>query len=150
MKAVIQTRDNISNSANFNRDFALKLAESLNLRWQELCQRYLPVSSEKSIWRYSRLRTSGDAEQGWKLHISATIITAPAVLEIVAAFLGDHGAYFKAPISLQELKKINSGVYYDYAQIGKFITVYPQDDRQAVYFAEHLHRLTYQIPAPSV
>lgn len=150
MKAVIQKSNNITSSAKFKAESSLNLAESLNLRWQELCRRYLPVIPKNSIWRYSRLRRPADAEQGWKLHISATILTATAVFEAVAPFLKEQQAYYKAPISLKELRKINSGVYYDYTQIGKFITVYPQNDEQAVYFAQQLHRMTDRIPAPSV
>lgn len=150
MKAVVQKRNNIINSAKFNEDSALSLAVSLNLRWQELCSRYLPAIPKNSIWRYSRLREPADAQQGWKLHISATILTASVVFEAVAPFLKNQQAYYKAPVSLKELKKINSGVHYDYTQIGKFITVYPQNDEQAVYFAEQLHRMTARIPAPSV
>jgi hypothetical protein len=150
VKAVIQISNNITDSAKFNDDSTLNLAESLNLRWQELCRLYLPVIPKNSIWRYSRLREPADAQQGWKLHISATILTASAVFEAVAPFLKNHHAYYKAPVSLKELKKINSGVHYDYTQIGKFITVYPQNDEQAVYFAGQLHRMTDRIPAPSV
>lgn len=138
------------NSAGFNHDSVLNPAESLSRRWQELCRQYLPVIPKDTIWRYNRLSQSQDPDQGWKLHISATILTAVKVLEIVAPFLEEQKAYYKAPISLQELKKINSGIYYDYSQIGKFITIYPQDGAQAVYFAEKLHWLTFQIPAPTV
>lgn len=150
MKAVIQKKERVLDSTDFTDESGLTLAESLTRRWDKLCERYLPVAVNNSIWRYSRRRAPQDAEQGWKLHISATILTASTVLESVADFLENEHAYYKAPRSLAELKRINSGFYYDYSQIGKFITVYPQTDAQAVYFAERLHELTLQVAAPSV
>jgi serine/threonine protein kinase len=142
--------DGVLNSAGFEHNLPTNPTESLSLSWKELCRRYLPVVTGDPIWRYSRLREPQDPEQGWKLHVSATILTAVRILEIVAPFLENQKALYKAPVSLKELKKINSGVYYDYTQIGKFITIYPRNDEQAVYFAERLHQLTYQIPAPSI
>jgi hypothetical protein len=150
VKAVIKQNNSPLSSVKFNEGAALNLAESLNLRWQDLCSRHLPVTIKNSIWRYSRRRSPHDAEQGWKLHISATILTASTVLETIASFLESEEAYYKAPVSLNELKRINSGFHYDYSQIGKFITIYPQTDAQAVYFADRLHKLTFQIPSPSV
>jgi tRNA A-37 threonylcarbamoyl transferase component Bud32 len=57
---------------------------------------------------------------------------------------------FKAPASLGELGRINCGLFYGYSQVGKFITVYPQFDDEAVFLAEQLHRLTQRISAPSI
>ena len=150
MNAVIQKNSGFSVPANSNNDSILELAESLSLHWQRLCNRYLPVISSNPMWRYSRQLTPSDAEQGWKIHVSATILTAPAVLEAIAPFLESEQACYKAPSSLSELKRINSGFHYDYSQIGKFITIYPQTDTQAIYFAERLHELTTQFSAPSV
>ncbi|MGB9177992.1 MAG: hypothetical protein WCB68_02000, partial [Pyrinomonadaceae bacterium] len=59
------------------------LSTSLSERWQELCARYLPITLENSIWRQSRAREPQDPAQGWKLHISATILMANRVLERV-------------------------------------------------------------------
>ncbi|MCY7375241.1 MAG: protein kinase [Pyrinomonadaceae bacterium] len=111
---------------------------------------HLPVFEKDSIWRYSRLRTANDPEQGWKLHVSATILTAATVLEAVAPFLKSRAAFYKVPVSLHELKKLNAGIFYDYTQIGKFITIYPQTDEESVYFAEHLHQLTFKIASPAI
>jgi Protein kinase domain len=119
-------------------------------QWGELCEQYLPVTAPTSIWRYSRRGTSADLKQGWKLHISATVLTANTVLSRVAPFLQARSVLFKAPVSLVELGKINCGLFYGYSQVGKFITVYPQSDEQAVSLAEQLHRLTQRISAPLI
>lgn len=119
-------------------------------RWDALCRRHLPVRPAGSIWRYSRGPLPGDPAQGWKLHIPATVLTAGRVLRAVASLLGPRRVLYKAPASLQELDKLNSGLFYGYSQIGKFITVYPQTETEAVLLAEQLHVLTRGMRAPSV
>lgn len=150
MKALSENKTDFFDLAKFNETISLNLAKSLNKRWQKLCERFLPVCSNQTIWRYSRRHEPSDPDQGWKLHVSATVLNAAEILESIAPFLKSEGALFKAPISLAELKKINSGIYYKYSQIGKFITIYPQTDEQAVFFAERLHQLTAQFAAPAI
>lgn len=125
-------------------------AQSLCKSYQELCKRFLPVSFKDSKWRYSRQQEPCAPEQGWKLHVSATVLTANGVLEKVAPFLIDRGILFKAPFSLEELGLINSGIYYGYCQVGKFITVYPRGDEEAVSVARCLHKLTLGMTAPQI
>lgn len=129
---------------------AQRLAERSKKQWGELCEQYLPVTTSNSIWRYSRRGTPNDLPQGWKLHISATVLTANKVLSRVAPFLQARSVLFKAPASLSELGKINCGVFYGYSQIGKFMTVYPQSDQEAISLARQLHELTQKISGPSV
>lgn len=75
---------------------------------------------------------------------------ANRVLERVGPFLQKHAVMFKGPVSLHELTKINSGLYYGYTQVGKFLTVYPETTGQALFLAERLHELTLGIAAPAV
>jgi hypothetical protein len=92
----------------------------------------------------------GDPDQGWKLHIAATILTAGETLERVAPELQKRGILYKAPVSLEELGNLNSGLVYGYSQVGKFITIYPREGEDIASLAETLHRLTEGIPAPAV
>jgi serine/threonine protein kinase len=128
----------------------LTSARSLEKEWQKLIARHLPIAPESSIWRLSRLPSSDDPEQGWKIHISATVLAANAIFEKVAPLLNSLGLLFKAPKSLDELKKINCGLYYGFSQVGKFITVYPASPEQAVWLARKLHQLTHRLPGPAV
>lgn len=123
---------------------------TLHREWEELCARHLPLGSEDSFWRFSRARAPEDPAQGWKLHVSATVLTACDVLRRVAAYLTARGVLFKAPRSLAELSQLNCGLYYGYSQIGKFITVYPKSTEQSLVIARALHRLTRGLSAPSV
>lgn len=125
-------------------------AKFLEARWQELCAVYLPRASEDSIWRYDLGRGGQGPSSGWKLHVSATILNAPKVLRKVAPLLVAHGVSFKAPRSLFEVGQLNSGLSYNYSQVGKIITVYPGSDDEAVFLAQRLHRLTHHLPAPVV
>ena len=95
-----------------------------------MCGRFLPFEAAGTPWRYSRHLKRGDPRQGWKVHLSATILNACEVLEASGQFLRDLGVAFKGPATLDELRKLNSGVWYGYSQVGKFLTVYPNDTAQ--------------------
>lgn len=125
-------------------------ARLLEARWQKLCALYLPHAPQESIWRYPHPKRQRRPRAGWKLHISATILNAPVVLKRIAPLLTARSVWFKAPRSLIEVGKLNSGLNYNYSQIGKIFTVYPRSDDEAVWLAQRLHKLTRQLPAPSV
>jgi hypothetical protein len=124
--------------------------EKLCRHWEALCAEFLPLKAQDSIWRFSRALTSADPEQGWKLHLSAIVLTAGRVLQKTGPLLRQHDVLFKAPTSLQELRKLNSGLHYDYSQVGKCFTIYPQNAQQATFLAEQLDKLTQRLVAPAV
>src|SRR5436190_718135 len=135
------------------REFAptrLSAPANFGRRWLRLSSRYLPLKANDSFWRYSRAARLGEPEQGWKLHISATLLSACEMLERVGPLLNNLDVQFKAPASLHEVNQINSGVHYGYGQIGKLITVYPRNDNEAVTLARELCRLTSRLPGPAV
>ena len=125
-------------------------AESLAAKWEALCQRYLPIGDEHSLWRYSRPASVSEPKQGWKLHLSATVLNATDVLERLGPFLHAKDVLFKAPRRLQDLNRLNSGLFYGYTQVGKAFTIYPPSDRDCVALANELHELTRGFAAPSV
>lgn len=128
----------------------LKRARAHNARWESLRDRYLPIAANDSIWRFNRLPSADDPEQGWKLHVSATILSANQTFARIAPYLEQTNVMFKAPHSLEELYKLNSGMHYGYSQIGKFITVYPRNADEAVTMASELDRLTESLSGPVV
>jgi hypothetical protein len=125
-------------------------AQELTRRWQELCSQYLPFAPEGSMWRYNQPPRPDMRPQGWKLHVSATLLNAHKMLERIAPHLVTSGVQFKAPASLQEVGYLNSGVHYDYTQVGKIVTVYPHTDQHAVALARRLHGLTRSLTAPVI
>jgi hypothetical protein len=126
------------------------ICDELISRWKKLCESYLPLSYLGSIWRFSRESLPSDPEQGWKIHISATVLDAPSVLEAVGPLLQKSQVLYKAPKTLSELKTLNSGIHYGYCQIGKFITVYPRSKKEGRHLAVQLHRLTRKFSGPSI
>ncbi|MEV4379723.1 class IV lanthionine synthetase LanL [Streptosporangium sp. NPDC049644] len=100
-------------------------------------------------WTYITPAKSAGRAQGWKLHVSATQLSAPVVLARVAEVLVRHRCPFKFASSFDDLAALLSrGV--DRGSMGKFITVYPPDDETAVAIAEELHAVTYGLPGPPV
>ncbi len=125
-------------------------ARKAEREWQQLCDAYLPIRVKGSIWRGSRDRNRDDLSQGWKLHVSATILSACPVFRLIAPYLKRRNIWFKAPKSLAELHKLNSGIFYGFSQIGKFVTIYPQSAEGAAAIASDLHALTAKFAAPTV
>jgi hypothetical protein len=130
---------------------ARSLPDRLKREWVSLSSDFLPVpGKEDSIWKFSREATPADPAQGWKLHISATVLTAGQVLAVVGPLLKSRGVLFKGPASLDHLSKLNSGLYYGYTQVGKCLTIYPRNDTEAIAIARKTLELTRDIPAPAV
>src|SRR5260370_32337053 len=127
-----------------------RIRNPLEEEWQVLCERYLPFNPGRGVWRFNRFASPDDPPQGWKLHISATITSANKLFKKVAPLLSRSDVLFKAPRTLEELGKINSGLHYGFSQIGKFITVFPANTEDAVALANKLHRLTRNLPSPAV
>lgn len=126
------------------------IAKQKENEWVALRKIYLPVALPNSIWCYGQTAASQDLRQGWKIHLSATILTASLILRKIAPWLKSIQVKFKAPRSLAELMKINAGIFYGYSQIGKFITIYPRTDAEAVNIAEKLHQYTRRRRAPII
>jgi hypothetical protein len=57
---------------------------------------------------------------------------------------------FKVPYSLDELMRINSGIFHGYSQIGKFVTVYPKNASEFRSLARRLHQATADFEAPQI
>ncbi|MGA7670732.1 MAG: class IV lanthionine synthetase LanL [Nitrolancea sp.] len=87
--------------------------------------------------------------QGWKLHVSATLSSAVEVLARSLPVLITADVTFKVAKSLEALELLNQGDA-GRSQIGKFITVYPRDDEQAVDLAVKLDRATDGLTGPTV
>lgn len=130
---------------------ALLRAAELKSEWSDLCSEFLPLTPERSPWRYSRPLARGAPPHGWKIHLSATILTGCATLRLVGPFLKQQEIAFKGPTTLDQLRKINSGIWYGYQQVGKFITVYPNSDDEFRSLCARLHELTSHLsPGPAI
>jgi hypothetical protein len=115
------------------------------------------VASSGAPWRFSvegpwacaTPAESRSPEQGWKLHISATEASAADVLAATVPVLVAEGVPFKLAATHTIVRLLNS-THADRASGGKFITVYPADDAQAVRLAEACHRATEGLAGPVI
>jgi hypothetical protein len=119
-------------------------------KWTKLRSQFLHFTREDSIWAFSFNDESLLPDQGWKLHISATIRNACSIFKIVAPILSEGQWHYKAPSSLNELKKLNSGLFYGYSQIGKFITVYLRSNDDFLDLVNKLKPITTKFKGPSI
>ena len=88
-------------------------------------------------------------QQGWKLHISAGIANAQEILHRVLPVLLADKAHFKIVASLSRLQALNQGAG-GISQIGKFVTVYPQDEQDAIRLAVLLDKITDDFHSPNI
>ncbi|MFD6158155.1 class IV lanthionine synthetase LanL [Nocardia sp. NPDC060256] len=87
--------------------------------------------------------------QGWKLHVSATVGTATAVLDRTLDIVLRAGCICKFAVSLDRVRQLNSADY-PRGSAGKFITVYPADDDQLRLLAAQLHEATAGLAGPTI
>ncbi|HYO54474.1 class IV lanthionine synthetase LanL [Archangium sp.] len=106
-----------------------------------------PVSPEP--WLQVRCRRASPPRQGWKLHLSASTLSAEELLRRVLPELLAEDASFKVAASLRDLARLNQGEGGE-SQVGKFITVYPNDETQAVRMAVRLDEVTRGLCGPAI
>ncbi|WGN90296.1 lanthionine synthetase LanC family protein [Ligilactobacillus faecis] len=80
-------------------------------------------------------------KQGWKIHITADIDDAQKMLEEISEFLIKKEISFKFVTSKQELWRKNSK-QGDKSAVGKFITVYPQNEESFCILLNELKSIT--------
>jgi hypothetical protein len=105
--------------------------------------------SVQGPWAHATPAGVETPEQGWKLHISATGVSAPDVLAATVPVLVAEGVPFKFAAGQRVVRMLNS-THADRASGGKFLTVYPADDAQAVRLAEACHRATAGLAGPVI
>nr|WP_084223139.1 class IV lanthionine synthetase LanL [Kitasatospora cheerisanensis] len=87
--------------------------------------------------------------QGWKIHVSATPLSAPDVLRRSAAVLAAHSCAFKHAADAREVERLTA-TRCDRAAAGKFLTAYPDDDPHFRAVAADLARALDGLPGPAV
>jgi tRNA A-37 threonylcarbamoyl transferase component Bud32 len=110
----------------------------------------LPIGSAGSVWRFSKTAPFSLPRQGWKIHVSATILNAAEVLRLVGEIVSKREIIFKGISTISEFSKLNSGLYYGYSQIGKLLTIYCSPQDQIVLIAQELAQVLTGQPGPAV
>ncbi|MEU7997696.1 class III lanthionine synthetase LanKC [Micromonospora sp. NPDC049060] len=88
-------------------------------------------------------------QQGWKIHVSATLDNAERVLDAVWDYCVPRGLSFKFLRGPRTLLLRNSK-YASRAASGKFITVYPRDDAELELVCKELDELLAGEPGPYI
>lgn len=111
--------------------------------------RLAPDADSRGFWVTARRDRSAPPSQGWKLHLAAAVQTAEAVAGRTLPLLFQEDADFKIVASARGLAELNDG-RHGMSQVGKFITVYPNDDEHAVRLAAAIDAATRELRGPAI
>jgi serine/threonine protein kinase len=103
----------------------------------------------ENIWCHVYVPDQTLGLQGWKLHVSATPLSAAYVLSRAATLLVTERCRFKFARTIDGVAELVSPRAARGAA-GKFITAYPQDDEQLLELAQALHAATSGLPGPRI
>ncbi|MFE5947626.1 class IV lanthionine synthetase LanL [Streptomyces sp. NPDC056480] len=103
----------------------------------------------EDVWCYMSPPDSYSREHGWKLHLSATPLSAPLVLARASEVLVRSGCAFKFATDISRVSDLVDQ-WHSRSDGGKFITAYPKDDDQFRDLAEKLHQATEGLRGPAI
>ncbi|MFF0264403.1 class IV lanthionine synthetase LanL [Kribbella sp. NPDC004536] len=107
------------------------------------------VVRPEEAWCYLTPPVNIMRRHGWKIHVSATPLSAPIVLARAAEVLIRRECSFKFGTDLQRVAQLCSN-WYDRGGAGKFITVYPRDDDEFRVLTKELHEATTGLLGPQI
>lgn len=119
--------------------FTLPLLDSLDKRYH---------IDEGEVWKqYSADRHF--PEQGWKIHIGSTPLNCGETLNIAAQVCCEKDVTFKF-LKSREVFFAQHAKYADRPQAGKFITIYPKDDKEFCRLLDILSEKLRGMPSPPI
>ena len=122
----------------------ISTAQGTAARWQVARDPDAP-----QLWILAHPQGVQTPDQGWKLHVSAIASEAAEVLRRILPVLFAADARFKVLASATQLAVLNTGGL-GLAQIGKFVTIYPNSDGQAVTLGAALDQVTQGLLGPVI
>ena len=124
---------------------ALQRFESgLPLGWQAASH-----ANRHFTWRVMSPKDLELPTQGWKLHVSASLVEAVDLVETVLPVLTEFELTFKVPATLDGVLRINTEQAGG-TQIGKVLTVYPSADEVLRALVERLDATWLPTDPPSI
>src|SRR5438477_10738252 len=136
----------MSGETNEKKIKTVRIARGLQREW---LNRLKKLAASDGRWCYSRAGRSSDPVQGWKIHVSATRLSANQVFSRVQPILSRRDVLFKVPARLDLLEALNDGVR-QFSQVGKFLTAYPSATAEAIDLARVLHAATRGLRGPEI
>jgi serine/threonine protein kinase/rhamnogalacturonyl hydrolase YesR len=101
------------------------------------------------FWTYAAPAEQLQCAQGWKLHVSATPLSAETVLARSLPVLLKSSSSFKFASTVDHVAILNTRTT-PRGYSGKFITIYPENDEEAVRIAAALHQETKGLAGPRI
>jgi len=114
--------------------------------YSEILQTYgLEYMSAGIYWQVGKM----EKVQGWILHLSVVVHQLPELLELVVPELVTKDIPFKI-IMTEEMaaKKVHGG--FGYIQLGKMVSIYPENDETANALAKDLIKITGAFRGPAI
>ncbi len=87
--------------------------------------------------------------QGWKIHVSTEYRRAREILKAVVPVLVQDEVPFKYTADAR-LLRLHNGKSWPRGKSGKFVTIYPRDERHFLKLAARLHEATREFKGPRV
>ena len=116
---------------------------------EDAIRRHAPWVVPTGPYLFSAFGAGRWQAQGWKLHVTATPLNAVDVVHCCLPILLSRGVRFKVVGRVADLLDLNGG-RFGQSQVGKFLTVYPSSDMEAVELAVGLHEATIGLSGPAV
>lgn len=110
----------------------------------DLPEGWVDILDDEKHWRYCVQKNAEMPNQGWKIHISCNSPEAQLMLDTVAPILFNEKVDFKFVCSKMEIDLKNSK-YGDRSASGKFVTVYPTNEKQFIKLLNLLDMATMHI-----
>lgn len=99
---------------------------------------------------YILSKKSNLKNQGWKLHVTSIDLDVDELLRKTVPILLSYKCSFKVVRSLEKINQMNSNNAIPRSQVGKFITIYPDNNTQCFKLAWHLHEVTKGLRGPRI
>lgn len=101
------------------------------------------------FWTHAIPPRKGLGQQGWKIHISATLDTAEEVMDLLVPLFASETVPFKFA-SDRRMHALSLSKNWPRTGAGKFITVYPHNDEHFLHLVAECDRLTRHLNGPYI
>jgi len=122
-------------------------------KYQSFLKNFLPddwyVAEPKGYWCMAHPPKLEIPDQGFKIHVSSDVDSAPAILKAVLPILVSEEAAFKI-LTDDMMHYVANSREQSRGASGKFITVYPQDIEHFKRLMEKLHEATQAFDGPYI
>jgi hypothetical protein len=110
----------------------------------------IPSLHENLYWVFPQYASVPlPVSEGFKIHLSASILNFQEIFNLVERYLSQKLIHFKFAGTKEFLDQLNTGLLGN-TQIGKFMTIYPASNQEALIIAKNLHALTKGFESPVI